>query len=286
MTTSTLGTRRFRHLGFTLVELLVVMAIISMLVTLLLPAVQAAREAARGTMCVNNVAQIGLALHNYEYHFEAFPPGVANPDGPIRSEPIGNHVSWIVSTLPYLESNAIFQSFDQAAGAYAPENGKPRSIEISAYQCPSDPLLPGDDAPVQKNSYVGCHHDSEAPIDDDNNGLLFRNSQIRYADIFDGSSKTILIGEGLVEAKALGWASGTRATLRNTSMIDIGKHTTNQAASGTGPLFVGGFGSFHAGSVVNFGMADGSVRRLNERIDPKLLQLLGNRADGELMQGL
>ena len=84
------------------------MAIISMLVVMLLPAVQAAREAARRTNCLNNMAQLGLALHNYEYHFEALPPGVTNPDGPIRNEAQGIHVSWIVKILPYMEERAVF----------------------------------------------------------------------------------------------------------------------------------------------------------------------------------
>jgi type II secretory pathway pseudopilin PulG len=77
--------------GFTLV----VISIIGILVALLLPAVSAAREAARQTQCLNNMMQLGLAVHNYEYHFESLPPGVTNPDGPIRNEAQGIHISWI-----------------------------------------------------------------------------------------------------------------------------------------------------------------------------------------------
>src|SRR5262245_34504487 len=114
----TQGTHQ-KQRGFTLVELLVVIAIIGVLVALLLPAVQAAREAARRVACVNNVTQLNLALHSHEFHYEALPAGVTNPDGPIRNEPQGVHVSWIVKILPYMEQNPIFRKFDQAAGAYA-----------------------------------------------------------------------------------------------------------------------------------------------------------------------
>src|SRR6478672_7261874 len=106
--------------GFTLVELLVVIAIIGILVALLLPAIQAAREAARRTSCVNNEVQVALAIHNYEFHFETLPPGVTNPTGPIRSEPVGNHVGLIVRIPPYMEEQILWKHFDASLGAYAP----------------------------------------------------------------------------------------------------------------------------------------------------------------------
>ena len=70
------------------------------------------------------------------------------------------------------------------------------------------------------NHYVGCHHDSEAPIDVDNNGLLFLNSEVRYSDILDGSAHTILLGECKQNSQSLGWVVGDRSTLRNTSGFD------------------------------------------------------------------
>ena len=106
-----------RRPGFTLVELLVVIAIISILIMLLLPAVQAAREAARRVTCLNSMAQLNLAAHNYEFHWESLPAGVINPTGPIRSEPSGIHVSWMVQLLPYLEQRAAYEQFDQQLGA-------------------------------------------------------------------------------------------------------------------------------------------------------------------------
>jgi len=209
--------------GFTLVELLVVIAIIGVLVALLLPAVQAAREAARRTACLNNVTQLNLAIHNFEFHFESLPPGVTNADGPIRNEPKGTHVSWIVTILPYFEQNALAKHFDQVAGAYADANAPVRAAQISATQCPSSPVPYTNEAgTVARSAYAGCHHDAEAPIDKDNHGLLFLNSKIHYSDIFDGSTMTILLGEALTSRDGLGWVSGTRATLRNTSTIEAG----------------------------------------------------------------
>ncbi len=280
-----------KPLGFTLVELLVVIAIIGTLIALLLPAVQAAREAARRTSCLNNMSQLGMAVHNYEYHFEALPPGVTNPDGPIRNEAQGIHVSWIVKILPYMEQRAVFQRFDQSAGAYAAANSEARAAWISPLWCPSDPMVrkPNDDK-VGRTSYAGCHHDSEAPIDEDNNGLLFLNSGVRYSDIFDGSSNTILMGEAIVRKNNLGWVSGTRATLRNTGSFVNHRYRSSDASKSAaeeqpseGPLYVGGFGSFHSGVVANFGFADGSVRRVSQSIDPDLFRLLGHRADGEIL---
>ena len=125
MRSSTFPFRR-QSAGFTLVELLVVIAIIGILVALLLPAVQSAREAARRVSCLNNVVQLNLAVHSYDFHFEHLPAGVINPDGPIRSEPQGKHVSWIVQILPYMEQNQLARRFDQEAGAYADKNSQVR----------------------------------------------------------------------------------------------------------------------------------------------------------------
>ena len=276
--------------GFTLVELLVVIAIIGVLVALLLPAVQAAREAARRASCLNNVAQLGLALHNYEFHFEALPPGVSDTAGPIRQEPQGKHISWVVAILPYLEQNTLARLFDHEAGAYGAANAIVRKTEIRTLQCPSDPAqFTNETHTVARSSYAGCHHDREAPIDKDNYGLLFLNSRVRYAEIYDGSSMTILLGEAINRPEGLGWVSGTRATLRNTSSIEAGGPYLPQSPSATlpeeqrpGSLFVGGFGSNHLGGS-NFAFADGSTRFIPHNIDKTTLQRLGNRADGEIM---
>jgi prepilin-type N-terminal cleavage/methylation domain-containing protein len=279
--------------GFTLVELLVVIAIIGILVALLLPAVQAAREAARRASCLNNITQLGLALHNYEFHFEALPPGVTDAKGPIRNEPQGNHTSWIVKILPYMEERVLFARYDQTAGAYAVSNSEVRAAPIATLQCPSDPEeFVNADKTAARSSYAGCHHDVEAPIDADNHGLLFLNSKIRYSEIFDGSSKTILVGEALTGPNSLGWVSGTRATLRNTGSIEAARTFLPPPPAAEGQevdqprpasLVVGGFGSYHPG-IFEVGFADGSSRGISENIDRTTLQQLGHRADGQIQQ--
>ncbi|MCA9192145.1 MAG: DUF1559 domain-containing protein [Planctomycetales bacterium] len=121
--------------GFTLVELLVVIAIIGILVGLLLPAVQAAREAARRMQCSNNLKQLGLALHNYESAFKAFPPAGIDT----------NQMSWAVMILPFIEQNNLFAKFDFRAGNWQRPNGDPtfnrtatvKGVVIPSYQCPS-----------------------------------------------------------------------------------------------------------------------------------------------------
>ena len=283
--------------AFTLVELLVVIAIIGTLVGLLLPAVQAAREAARRCSCLNNTTQLGLALHNHEFHTGHFPAGVINPDGPIRNEAVGQHLSWTVQVLPYMEQTNLFRMFDQQAGAYAEVNDKLRRANIAVLRCPSSPGPRSGDqggAPIGWSSYAGCHNSIEAPIDVGNDGLLFLNSRIRFDDILDGSSHTLLVSEHLSEDEPnqegspveFGWPSGTRATLRNTGRIE---QPSMRRISGLaedepvekGLLFVGGFGSYHPGAAV-VSMADGSTRAIGNSINPEVLHALGSRAGGEL----
>ncbi|MCA9261504.1 MAG: DUF1559 domain-containing protein [Planctomycetales bacterium] len=203
--------RRTRD-GFTLVELLVVIAIIGVLVSLLLPAIQAAREAARRTSCVNNLRQLAVGLHSYEFANEAFPPGVVNPTGPVRNLPEGNHMSWIALTLRQLGEPARADHVDYTVGAYHQRNDPVRHTQITWMLCPS---YWGPDGPF--SNYAGVHHDVEAPIDADNHGMLFLNSRVTFDDIRDGAAYTLLVGEKMPFADTdLGWMSGTPATLRNT----------------------------------------------------------------------
>jgi prepilin-type processing-associated H-X9-DG protein len=143
----------------------------------------------------------------------------------------------------------------------------------------------------------GNHHDVEAPIAANNTGVLFLNSAIRYEQVSDGTSQTIFISEKLNDGLDLGWASGTRATLRNTGNTlnsqpkvpltkqagaadDVSVEGTEAAAAGDLARFVGGYSSRHPGGV-NCAFGDGSVRFLKSSITASVLRLLGNRADGE-----
>jgi hypothetical protein len=200
-----------------------------------------------------------------------------------------------VTILPYMEELVMYRKFDQAAGAYAAVNAPVRAIPLSIAICPS---YPGEETlkegTIAVTTYAGCHHDVEAPIDVDNHGLLFLNSKVPFNEIYDGSTHTLLIGEKREDTSDLGWLSGTRATLRNTSKIDVPKPRFQPAPADLDPtgeteenvtesLFVGGFGGHHPGGF-NANFADGSTRFVTETVDPAIWRLVGNRADGEIVK--
>jgi len=287
--------------GFTLVELLVVILIIGALAYMLLPAVQAAREAGRRTSCMNNLAQLGIALHQYEIVHEVLPPGVVDAKGPIRNQPAGYHMGWLVQLLPYMEERNAFRAVDFSAGVYHQRNARVRAHRIAWLLCPSERSASAVPTTVAPSSYAGCHNDREAPIDKDNNGVLFLNSRISQHDVLDGTSHTIYVGEKPLDgAQDLGWMSGTRATLRNAGTPAVAgvpggpgsrlpetgawhsrggiEGDQTQTAHATSALTVGTFGSSHPGGA-NFLFGDGGVRFL-----PGMMPLgnLANRADGYL----
>ena len=203
--------KRIHSRGFTLVELLVVIAIIGILVAMLLPAIQASRESARRASCTNQLRQLIVAVHDYEMAHERFPSGTVDAKGPIRNLPIGHHISWIARILPYLEERPLYDMLDLSLSAYHSKNDPARQVMIGILICPS---CPTDEWPY--SNYAGCHHDVEAPIDVDNRGVFFLNSQITRDDLKDGAAYTLFLGEKNVDDFDLGWLSGTPATLRNT----------------------------------------------------------------------
>jgi len=270
--------------GFTLVELLVVIAIIGILVGLLLPAVQAPREAARRCQCLNNMAQLGLSLHHFEFNHEHLPSGTINDQGPIRNEPIGKHISWTIQVLPYLEQSNLYKAFDLSAGTYAAANQPVREVVIATFVCPSSPEnFDPSFGQHPMSSYAGVSNDMEVPIDANNNGIFFLNSQLKLTDIGDGVSNTLFLGEKTSPFIDLGWASGTRATLRNGIFSDpaVFKRET-EPNNELGSLSVGGFSSYHTGGS-NFVFGDGSVRFLSRQIEPEIMQKLCNRKDGKFV---
>jgi prepilin-type N-terminal cleavage/methylation domain-containing protein/prepilin-type processing-associated H-X9-DG protein len=311
-----------RHPGFTMIELVVVVAIISVLIALLLPAVQAAREAARRTQCMNNLLQIGIAIENYEATNLVLPPGVIDRSGPIVETPTSYQFGWIARILPYLEQKNVYHNLDFNAGVYTLNNLTARSVSMYVLLCPSDGNRSGGRASSNfggggmsglpspsSTAYAACHNDVEAPIDVKNTGVFFLNSRVRSDDIEDGLGHTIFVGEKRTPGDELGWASGTRATLRNTgtpinqTILDPADLAPFMAAlaglerpanpddptPGPAPnskpvasvlIPVGGFGSYHPQGA-NFLFGDGSVRALRSTISMRVFQLLGNRADGQ-----
>ena len=295
--------------GFTLVELLVVIAIIGVLVGLVLPAVHSSRDTARRLGCQNNLVQLILAVNSYEMAHGVYPPGTTNDQGPVLSIPNGYHHSWISQILPYVEQKNAYEHLDRSVSVYDPRNKPVRVLGISAVRCASSWLREHG-----YSDYAGVHHDVEAPIDVDNNGVFYLNSRVRYQDVTDGSSQTLFIGEKLTLDGDLGWLSGTRSTLRNTgtplnATTAVGSRTPADVRSPSwppgedenakpedenapsmvvngipsGPAAVGGFYSLHNGGA-NFARGDGSVTFVSQNIAPEVYQRMGHRADGALQQ--
>ena len=294
---------RFRRRNaFTLVELLVVIAIIGILVALLLPAIQAAREAARRTQCTNNLKQVGLALLNYESSHKVFPPGYISQFDSNGTD-TGPGWGWASLILPQMEETSIYNVVHLDLPIEHPSNGARVSI-IPGYLCPTEDLRQGWKAKsaggaliceVAESNYVAMFGTTEPGVDGD--GMFFRNSKIGFREITDGSSKTIAAGERTHQLGRATWVgSVTNAILfpedDNTQAQGVSETgagmTLGQAGEGIGPGGSGGdvnqFYSLH-GDGANFLFADGHVTFLLTAMDYKTYQALATRAGGETIVG-
>ncbi len=231
------GLLRQARRGFTLVELLVVIAIIGILVALLLPAVQAAREAARRTQCTNNVKQVALAVHNYHAAFEQFPPGYGYFDDKApygnTSNDAGNGCEWpwIPRLYPFLEQESLARRVKwhlrvgSPSSTWTTDDRMPMEAQLSVLHCPSDTntnrLFDGRQSSwggylVQgRSSYAGNFGQGimEAPRSSRVRGVFEYNWGARFSDIRDGTSSTLLTSE---------LVTGHTLTVRGTVAYDEG----------------------------------------------------------------
>ena len=200
--------------------------------------------------------------------------------------PRGYGFGWMAQILPYFEQANVFNHFNFHVGLYQPPNATTRTNLVRSFLCPSDGGPARGNDRVAMTSYAGVHHDVEAPIAPDNHGVLFLNSHVRYEDVTDGTSQTLFVGEKPLVAPDLGWASGSRASLRNGGMPAVAGATARERRgsrtpfSKGDPLFVGEFASAHPG-MGSFLVGDGSVRIIINSTGPRIMQRLTHRADGE-----
>jgi len=295
-----------RRDGLTLIELLVVIAIIGLLIALLLPAVQSAREAARMASCRNNLKQIGLALHNHHATKGCFPAGnYAKTAGvcPGMSQQSEDRTNWAISILPFLERASLHNSYDNSASNEAPVNRLVRETVIATYACPSDPhaaalIVPAmgpaakwnHNLPYVSGSYraVSGRSDGQEFLDSalltsfphDWRGAMhvvgilgFKKESIKH--ITDGTSHTLMVGEAMTRTKpefgtlwAYSYAFYSLSAGTSQERILWGDYERCCEAGGVGNSFPcrRGWGSPHAG-VINFLTCGGSVTAITPDVD-------------------
>ncbi len=299
--------------AFTLIELLVVIAIIAGLIALLIPAVQSAREAARRAQCLNNMKQIGLALHNYHGSLGAFPSGYVSSTQ--ANLPAGGDTGtgwgWGAMILSSLEQSPISSALNFSLFTTDPGSQTIRQTRLSVFLCPSNTggssfltinngsgnTLVNDLASGQYVAVAGQWEPEEYAFLD--NGIFYRNSKISLRDITDGSSTTLMAGERSQNVANASWVG----------MIPTGKSCNNPAWSvhdceatcvlvlgHTGPSpeepwvdvpnnaksGVDDFHSLHPGGC-NFLFGDGSIRFVKATINAQVFSQLATRAGGEVV---
>jgi prepilin-type N-terminal cleavage/methylation domain-containing protein/prepilin-type processing-associated H-X9-DG protein len=312
--------KRLSREGFTLVELLVVIAIIGVLVALLLPAVQAAREAARRTQCTNNIRQLALAVHNFHDVNLVFP---AAQDQWISTTGATIGCSWLTRILPFIEQQSVYQLYNfNAAWDDTATNAKPQTgvicTNIKGFLCPSAP--PANIRPANSGranaDYVATSDLNARPIinlnayvssaiavsDPNFIGVLGHNKVVgtvlvparhRFADVTDGTSMTFLTAEcagrnqpwfmGNIQRGAANRSNGPWAN--QNSRITMGGCDPKNASAAQGPKAVNcendkEIYGFHP-SGANSCFADGSVHLLSANLDLNVAVSLLTRERGE-----
>lgn len=311
-----MSTRRVRSRGFTLIELLVVIAIIAVLIALLLPAVQQAREAARRSQCKNNLKQLGLAFHNYHDIHNRFCPGYVDLRGAGGVPDNDGHWAWSAMILPQIDQAPLFNTLQIATSrptAMMTAFRKEMQSALPSFKCPSDTgpnvhdaaLDPGyaieDTANANTGlaltNYVVANGTASVRIRKASNGaegtsgatgIFFRDSNMGFRDITDGSSNTIMAGERAWMLGSVRMSAGTLLATRDANgngptAQDQADTSTNQGLltiAGTvrwpiNPVLTGpnqsqsqAFSSRHVGGA-HFLMSDGAVRFISENIELK-----------------
>ena len=291
--------------AFTLVELLVVIAIIGVLIALLLPAVQAAREAARRMSCSNNLKQIGLGLQMYHDTYKRLPPGWIAFD-PSTNQPhwFGEPGwGWAARILPFMEQTAVYENLiDLTVPITDPIHEEARLTRIATYRCPSDTgddtfLLEGGGPYVGSGSgfepvelavgnYLGVFgtlefHDVCPSGSCEGDGSLFFQRGIRFAEITDGLSHTFLVGERSAKLAPGTWlgvvTGGAHAPARICAVATYPPNSEAEAEH-----YFHNFSSRHP-SGTHFLRADGSVQLIPETINEEVYHALCTRSGGEVV---
>lgn len=295
-----------RHKGFTLVELLVVIAIIGILVALLLPAVQAAREAARRMSCGNNLKQVGIALHIYHDTFRRLPAGWRGYD-PASGRPhwFGEPGwGWSATILPYMEQTTISDALVRFELPIAdPKNALARVKPIPTYRCPSDIGEPtfvlegggiyvgsgGGFTPTRlaTGNYVGVFgtldfHDVCVGTPCRGDGTFFLNKGTRFADIKDGLSQTVIVGERSSKLAYSTWVGVVSGGLHGPARVTgVAEYPPNSESAPE--HYFHNFSSLHP-SGTHFLFADGAVRMVTESIEKRVYHALCTRASGDIIE--
>jgi prepilin-type processing-associated H-X9-DG protein len=289
-----------RWAAYTLVEMVVVLGIVALGAALLLAAVQKARDAAARASCASQMRQLAMGAHMYAGQFQALPQGCAYPHASSRREVYLLHsgVSWQTSVLPYLDQQQLWQQAVEAHRAdpygVTPPHGDLMTKVVRLFLCPSDGRTMGTDGEIQwaLSSYLGVA--GTATRRDD--GIFHANLRVRFADITDGTSSTLMIGErppGPNGAYSSWYANWGETTCPVSQLLPAGHFAVHRTHRGDCPrprlslypgqlndeCAIGHYWSLHAGGA-HFAFADGSVRFVRYSA-AELLPALATRAGGE-----